>query len=180
MKKILISLGIFIFFPALSLAHPGGTAADGGHYCWTNCSYYGVPYGERHFHYKTLTVPWVVGYDELHEMMKGSAGYKKVNNGYKIYEFLTCEDGYTKKNDKCEKPKSKKLKASKESKSLSGTTKSEKVRFVNNLKKKRYIELEDLPDTKWKRYKNEILEYAPKAEILKYAPNWFKEENELN
>lgn len=31
-------------------AHPGNTAADGAHYCWTNCEYWGETYGERHFH----------------------------------------------------------------------------------------------------------------------------------
>ena len=31
-------------------AHPGRTAADGGHYCWTNCSYWGEVYGARHYH----------------------------------------------------------------------------------------------------------------------------------
>jgi len=31
-------------------AHPGNTAADGAHYCWTNCEYWGETYGERHSH----------------------------------------------------------------------------------------------------------------------------------
>lgn len=31
-------------------AHPGNTAADGCHYCRTNCSKWGVPEGERHCH----------------------------------------------------------------------------------------------------------------------------------
>ena len=31
-------------------AHPGNTASDGGHYCWTRCEYWGEVYGERHFH----------------------------------------------------------------------------------------------------------------------------------
>ena len=31
-------------------AHPGNTAADGCHYCKTNCDKYGVPWNERHCH----------------------------------------------------------------------------------------------------------------------------------
>ena len=31
-------------------AHPGRTAADGCHYCRTNCSSWGVPWNERHCH----------------------------------------------------------------------------------------------------------------------------------
>jgi len=31
-------------------AHPGGTASDGCHYCYTNCAKWGVPYGVRHCH----------------------------------------------------------------------------------------------------------------------------------
>lgn len=119
-------------------------------------------------------------YETLHTLMKGSAGYKKVKNGYKVYDILTCKDGYTKKDDKCEKPKAKKLKASKESKSLSSEAKNEKVRFVNNvLKKKRFVELEDLKEEEWKKYKKEILRYVPKSEIKKYAPKSFLEENEI-
>lgn len=33
-------------------AHPGRTANDGCHYCRTNCSQWGVPWNERHCHYK--------------------------------------------------------------------------------------------------------------------------------
>jgi hypothetical protein len=31
-------------------SHPGNTAADGCHYCRTNCGQWGVPYGVRHCH----------------------------------------------------------------------------------------------------------------------------------
>ena len=51
---------IFILFGFLMLffitqysyvsAHPGGTASDGMHNCWTNCSYWGEVYGQRHGH----------------------------------------------------------------------------------------------------------------------------------
>lgn len=33
-----------------SLAHPGNTAADGCHYCKTNCDKWGVAWNERHCH----------------------------------------------------------------------------------------------------------------------------------
>ena len=32
------------------LAHPGGLAGDGCHYCRTNCSSWGYTYGARHCH----------------------------------------------------------------------------------------------------------------------------------
>ncbi len=58
MTKIVVNAGIllgliltiFTSFTAYSLAHPGNTASDGMHYCWTNCSYYGEVYGQRHGH----------------------------------------------------------------------------------------------------------------------------------
>ncbi|MBJ9990550.1 YHYH domain-containing protein [Paenibacillus sp. S28] len=31
-------------------AHPGRTDASGGHTCWTNCSKWGLEYGEYHYH----------------------------------------------------------------------------------------------------------------------------------
>ena len=34
------------------LAHSGGTDADGGHHCWTDCEKYGYEYGEYHYHDK--------------------------------------------------------------------------------------------------------------------------------
>ena len=36
-------------------AHPGRTAADGCHYCRTNCDRWGVPWNERHCHGGTIT-----------------------------------------------------------------------------------------------------------------------------
>jgi len=40
-------IGIFVLLSP-ALAHPGRTASDGCHYCRTNCSSWGVAYGERH------------------------------------------------------------------------------------------------------------------------------------
>ena len=44
----------------LSFAHPGGTDDLGCHHCWTNCSLWGLYYGQYHCHrprpYNTKTV----------------------------------------------------------------------------------------------------------------------------
>ncbi len=45
-----IVIMVFIVPVGLVSAHPGNTASDGGHYCWSNCEYWGEVYGERHFH----------------------------------------------------------------------------------------------------------------------------------
>ena len=49
--KILTLTAMFVVttFQTAS-AHPGRTAADGCHYCRTNCSSWGVPWNERHCH----------------------------------------------------------------------------------------------------------------------------------
>jgi hypothetical protein len=48
--RLLIIPFLFLLAPLVSLAHPGGLDSDGGHYCWTNCSYWGEVYGEWHSH----------------------------------------------------------------------------------------------------------------------------------
>jgi endonuclease YncB( thermonuclease family) len=51
MKKSLLLFSILYFFVVSPVeAHPGKTAADGCHYCRTNCDKWGVPWGERHCH----------------------------------------------------------------------------------------------------------------------------------
>ncbi len=49
---LLISLILIltISFASPTYAHPGATAADGCHYCRTNCDKWGVPWNERHCH----------------------------------------------------------------------------------------------------------------------------------
>lgn len=50
-KTIAILVGlVFSVAPAVGLAHPGNTAADGCHYCRTNCDKWGVAWNERHCH----------------------------------------------------------------------------------------------------------------------------------
>lgn len=48
----LMLLGAFFFvgYGEVTYAHPGNTASDGMHYCWTNCSSWGEVYGQRHSH----------------------------------------------------------------------------------------------------------------------------------
>lgn len=52
MKKLInIALFLlFLFFPLITLSHPGNTASDGCHYCRTNCASWGVTSGARHCH----------------------------------------------------------------------------------------------------------------------------------
>ncbi len=50
MKKLIFAASFFLMFPALVTAHPGRTAADGCHYCRTNCDRWGVPWDVRHCH----------------------------------------------------------------------------------------------------------------------------------
>jgi len=46
---LFITLIPLIFVNRVS-AHPGNTAADGCHYCRTNCDRWGVPWNTRHCH----------------------------------------------------------------------------------------------------------------------------------
>ncbi|WP_068617885.1 copper amine oxidase N-terminal domain-containing protein [Paenibacillus tuaregi] len=46
------TLAVLLVLPSASIvsAHPGRTDANGGHTCWTNCSKWGLEYGEYHYH----------------------------------------------------------------------------------------------------------------------------------
>ncbi|GIO31088.1 MULTISPECIES: copper amine oxidase N-terminal domain-containing protein [Paenibacillus] len=53
MKKRLLTSSfalLFLFSSTVATAHPGRTDANGGHTCWTNCSRWGLEYGEYHYH----------------------------------------------------------------------------------------------------------------------------------
>lgn len=50
MKYIFLVTLLFIVSPLLVSAHPGNTDSNGGHYCRTNCSSWGVPWNEWHSH----------------------------------------------------------------------------------------------------------------------------------
>jgi len=59
-KIIIISalflIGNFVVLDYVS-AHPGNTAADGCHYCRTNCDKWGVPWNVRHCHGGIISQP---------------------------------------------------------------------------------------------------------------------------
>lgn len=53
MKKLIVSivLSVLILAPAIAMAHPGRTDKRGCHTCWTNCSRWGLKYGQYHCHH---------------------------------------------------------------------------------------------------------------------------------
>jgi hypothetical protein len=55
--KLLLPLFILLVLPQVVLAHPGNTAADGCHYCRTNCAKWGEVEGARHCHGGYQSVP---------------------------------------------------------------------------------------------------------------------------
>lgn len=56
MIKVVVGLIAITFLLSFTpvYAHPGRTAADGGHYCRTNCAKWGEVDGARHFHKKPV------------------------------------------------------------------------------------------------------------------------------
>jgi hypothetical protein len=56
-RLILCFLSVFFIFPSTVFAHPGRTAADGCHYCRTNCAKWGEVEGERHCHGGGIAAP---------------------------------------------------------------------------------------------------------------------------
>ncbi len=105
-----------------------------------------------------------------------SAYYKKFYVLKFEYE-LKFKDCLSKKAKNNSEKKSKKLK--KKNTSMNSPANNERVRFVENtLKKKRWISLEDLTDKEWHKYEEEILQYVPKAELKKYAPEWLLKKTE--
>ncbi len=49
-KLVLFILAVSVFSPLISYAHPGRTDGSGCHTCKTNCSNWGLLYGEYHCH----------------------------------------------------------------------------------------------------------------------------------
>ena len=48
--KLILGILLLCFTLAPTFAHPGNTAADGCHYCRTNCDEWGVAWNVRHCH----------------------------------------------------------------------------------------------------------------------------------
>lgn len=73
-------VSLLFLAPGAVLAHPGNTASDGAHYCWTNCASWGEVYGERHYHGGGYIAP-------------PTTTYKDWSQKYSIpYKFTTKED----------------------------------------------------------------------------------------
>lgn len=49
-KYLLLAIVALVFVTQPISAHPGGTDANGGHYCRTNCAKWGLQEGEYHYH----------------------------------------------------------------------------------------------------------------------------------
>ncbi|MDD4376399.1 MAG: SH3 domain-containing protein [Clostridia bacterium] len=117
LNKILVIIFLYIAIPIITLAHPGNTAADGCHYCWTNCASWGYVYGTRHCHgggsaYQapsTPSCPSMSSYDSLSGDCKCYSGYIAQNgscvsgNTYcqSHYAYGSTYDSYS---NKCECP----------------------------------------------------------------------------
>ena len=74
MKKLIFAAVFLLVFPALVIAHPGRTAADGCHYCRTNCDKWGEEWDKRHCHGSRIEkfLPIKIQVDE-------EKGHKKVD-----------------------------------------------------------------------------------------------------
>lgn len=87
MKKIIIFLVFlltFISFPVS--AHPGRTAADGCHYCRTNCDKWGVPWNERHCHGGSpVSIPTYI--DPVEQRLKEQKAMIDRTSGYILLQI---------------------------------------------------------------------------------------------
>ena len=188
MKYLLLAILGTVFLPTFVSAHPGDLDAYGYHTCWLGyyeCAQYGVLYGIPHYHglktYSNFSGTPLTDeeyYDLMLGIYKDKPGFKKVANGFMVEDRLYCKASTKKDKNKCIKEKKKtKLKA--KSNSMSDPSRNERVRFTNNLKAKKWLLLDDFTDKQWVLYKKEVLEYVPKSEIKKYAPDWFIKDNKI-
>ncbi|GEM_PF-2693844 len=117
MRRALLIFGLvivaYVFFPAKTQAHPGNTDSSGGHTCRTNCSSWGLEYGQYHFHnsksypsfsypsytppaptitVKSFLVSKVFGYDKI--VIADSSDYYIVTTGYGCFS-TTFYEGQT-------------------------------------------------------------------------------------
>lgn len=92
----------YLVFAQISSAHPGNTAPDGCHYCWTNCASWGEVYGERHCHgggyydYSpptTPTCPLFSSYNSLSGQCECNYGYI-ASGGQCISTYTYCTNNY--------------------------------------------------------------------------------------
>lgn len=86
MLKYIPALLLFIWMPSISFAHPGNTAADGCHYCRTNCDKWGEAWGERHCH---------GGYSDPEPSYNNSPPKPRCpSNSILIGDTCFCKEGY--------------------------------------------------------------------------------------
>ncbi|KKR08605.1 MAG: Membrane protein [Parcubacteria group bacterium GW2011_GWC2_39_14] len=79
-KTFFIVLVIFLFFPALTQAHPGRTDSSGCHTCRTNCAKWGLSSGEYHCHQaKSLPQPK----EPIKSHYSDNGGYTTLASEYK-------------------------------------------------------------------------------------------------
>lgn len=50
----ILLLLVSLLIPSFAYAHPGRTDSNGGHYCRTNCTKWGLEFGEYHYHSKPI------------------------------------------------------------------------------------------------------------------------------
>lgn len=65
-RSVLLLWVVITFLTSqISYAHPGRKASDGCHECHTNCSSWGVPWGERHCHDRKPDRFNIGGFDDI-------------------------------------------------------------------------------------------------------------------
>lgn len=97
---LLTLLLYFIFHPIVSFAHPGRTDSSGCHTCKTNCSNWGLSYGEYHCHNSK-------GVSQPKEPIKSTygengTGYVSKAPEYKTQKVNTVKSVNTQQNKKVE------------------------------------------------------------------------------
>ncbi|NQU77229.1 YHYH domain-containing protein [Candidatus Falkowbacteria bacterium] len=85
MKLATLILTIALFLPLTVSAHPGRTDSSGCHTCRTNCSSWGLSYGEYHCHRAKTTAPQPVEPVRSHRVEDG-IGYTTPAPDYKTPE----------------------------------------------------------------------------------------------
>jgi len=91
MRKFILLFTSFIILssPVLSSAHPGNTAADGCHYCRTNCSSWGVGWNVRHCHggKKSFTTGKTITRQQSMDLIKKTRQEELDNKREEINEY---------------------------------------------------------------------------------------------
>lgn len=106
MKKlsfiVIFSIFIAVFLGSISFAHPGNTDSNGGHHCWTNCSKWGLEYGEYHYHNGGNSNPSNSNSNSSSVTPAPKPSYTQadVDEGREIGQDLGYQEGYERKDKK--------------------------------------------------------------------------------